>query len=91
MHRAAETGADRMGLFFTADQWTGTIRNAEPGKCSELVWADPDNLPPDTIAYPAAGIAHARAWAPVGASTFGFPTDHAISTATSADVHGAGR
>jgi 8-oxo-dGTP pyrophosphatase MutT (NUDIX family) len=44
MHRAAETGADRLGLFFTTDRWTGAVRNAEPGKCSELVWADPKHF-----------------------------------------------
>ena len=39
MHRAAETGHDRLGLFFTTDTWDGTPHNAEPEKCSELVWA----------------------------------------------------
>src|SRR4051794_7718537 len=40
MHRAAENehDYDRIGLFFTTGRWTGTIHNAEPGKCSELVW-----------------------------------------------------
>jgi 8-oxo-dGTP pyrophosphatase MutT (NUDIX family) len=74
MHRAAETGYDRVGYFFIADTWRGTPRNAEPEKCSELVWADPAELPDDTIAYPAAGIR--RGLAGLACSTFGFPIDH---------------
>nr|BFE67150.1 hypothetical protein GCM10020092_004510 [Actinoplanes digitatis] len=44
MHRAGEDGPDRIGFFFAADAWTGEPYNAEPGKCSELVWADPHDL-----------------------------------------------
>jgi hypothetical protein len=33
-------------------------RHREPAKCSQLVWADPGNLPPDTVDYTAA-IIHA--------------------------------
>lgn len=61
MHRAGPDGADRVGFFFEADQWSGEPRNAEPDKCSELVWIDPAALPEDTIAYPAAGIRHVEA------------------------------
>jgi hypothetical protein len=32
----------------------GEPYNAEPDKCSELLWVN--ELPPDTIGYPAAGI-----------------------------------
>jgi 8-oxo-dGTP diphosphatase len=60
MHRASDSNdQDRMGLFFETTTWTGEPFNAEPDKCSELLWADPTDLPRDTIAYPAAGIAHA--------------------------------
>lgn len=52
-HRAPETAADveYLDLFFTVDHWTGTPRIAEPGKCTELLWAAPDKLPPDVIGY----------------------------------------
>jgi 8-oxo-dGTP pyrophosphatase MutT (NUDIX family) len=91
MHRAAETPHDRIGFFFATDTWTGTPYNAEPEKCSELVWIDPANLPNETIAYPAAGILHGLRG--VACSTFGFPVDHAIASLTQAgaDLSGAGR
>ena len=85
MHRAAETGHDRIGFFFTTDTWTGTVHNAEPGKCSELVWADPADLPDDTIAYPAAGISHGLQ--DLVCSTFGFPTDHRIASGSPTDAN----
>jgi 8-oxo-dGTP diphosphatase len=36
--------------------WDGEPVNAEPHKHSELVWADPGDLPPDTVDYTAAII-----------------------------------
>lgn len=91
MHRAAETMHDRIGFFFATDSWTGTVHNAEPGKCSELVWADPAHLPDDTIAYPAAGISHVQRG--LACSTFGFPVDRDIASLrqTDTDLDGAGR
>jgi 8-oxo-dGTP diphosphatase len=91
MHRAAETMHDRIGFFFATDIWTGTVHNAEPEKCSELVWVDPANLPDDTIAYPAAGISHGLRG--LACSTFGFPVDRGIASLpqTGSDVSGAGR
>jgi 8-oxo-dGTP diphosphatase len=73
MHRASEDGGDRIGFFFAATSWTGEPFNAEPGKCSELVWADPHDLPADTIPYPAAGIR--RGDRGIACSTFGFSPD----------------
>ncbi|WP_338087245.1 NUDIX hydrolase, partial [Nonomuraea zeae] len=54
MHRVP----DRVGLFFATRTWTGEPYNAEPHKCSELAWWPMDDLPPDTIGYPAAAIAN---------------------------------
>ena len=45
-----ETG-DRVDLFFGAKQWTGEIVNAEPGKCDDLQWFDPDNLPENMMPH----------------------------------------
>lgn len=41
--------ADRADFFFRVRVWGGEPMNAEPHKCSELLWASPDNLPDDTV------------------------------------------
>ena len=41
----------RVDFFFTAGAWEGVPQIREPHKCTELVWADPDNLPPGTLDY----------------------------------------
>jgi hypothetical protein len=46
----------QLGLAFQPDMWRGEPVNAEPGKCSELLWSDPARLPPDTVDYTAAII-----------------------------------
>jgi 8-oxo-dGTP diphosphatase len=48
----------RVDFFFTANTWQGTPRIREPHKCTELVWADPDDLPPGTLEYIGAAIAN---------------------------------
>ena len=48
----------RVDFFFTASAWEGTPRICEPHKCTELVWADPDDLPPGTLDYISAAIAN---------------------------------
>ncbi|HEY2265353.1 MAG TPA: NUDIX domain-containing protein [Streptosporangiaceae bacterium] len=39
----------RIGFAFEPASWHGEPVNAEPEKCSELLWADPVRLPPDTV------------------------------------------
>ena len=53
MHSGPEDADDEeyVNLFFTVATWTGTPRIREPDKCTELLWADPTALPPDTIDY----------------------------------------
>ncbi|QCX73930.1 CTP pyrophosphohydrolase [Streptomyces sp. YIM 121038] len=52
-------GRDRVGWFFTVERdFTGTVVNSEPHKCSELLWAPVDPLPKDTVRYNALGIQH---------------------------------
>lgn len=53
VHRAAESATDHeyLDLFFTVTSWAGHPSIGEPTKCSELVWADPSQLPPDVIPY----------------------------------------
>jgi len=49
-HRAAEEGSfEYIDLYFEATTWQGEPVNAEPDKCSELLWADSDHLPGDVI------------------------------------------
>ena len=49
MHRMS----DREGVdfFVTAHEWRGQPTNCEPHKCDELRWADPQELPANTIPY----------------------------------------
>jgi hypothetical protein len=50
MHRKAEEGDhEYVDLFFEATTWRGQPTNMEPHKCSELLWANPQNLPADMI------------------------------------------
>lgn len=41
----------RVDFFFTASVWEDTPRICEPHKCTELVWAYPNDLPPGTLDY----------------------------------------
>ena len=50
------TSDTRVGFAFTPSAWTGEPVNAEPHKHSELIWADPDDLPADMAEYTAAVI-----------------------------------
>ena len=60
LHRNRERPGDDeyLDLFFRVTGWSGRPVIAEPGKCSELVWADPERLPWDTVDY-VAGALHA--------------------------------
>ena len=42
---------NRADFYFKATKWSGEIRNAEPEKCDELRWSDPDDLPPNTTPH----------------------------------------
>ena len=46
----------RIGFAFEPATWHGDPVNAEPHKHSELIWAEPDRLPPDTFGYAAAVV-----------------------------------
>jgi 8-oxo-dGTP diphosphatase len=53
VHSAPEDAEDPeyLNLFFTVGSWTGTPTIREPDKCTELVWADPADLPAGTVDY----------------------------------------
>ncbi|MGA2112750.1 MAG: NUDIX domain-containing protein [Anaerolineales bacterium] len=49
MHR--REGDERIDFFLTAQIWEGEVRNCEPQRCSELLWAELTNLPADLVPY----------------------------------------
>jgi 8-oxo-dGTP diphosphatase len=49
MHRRSTD--ERIDWFVACERWSAEIRNAEPAKCDELRWVDPEALPRNTIAY----------------------------------------
>lgn len=67
VHRAPETSTDPeyLDLFFAVEGWSGTPVIGEPGKCSELVWANRHNLPADVIDYVATALGAAAAGRPL--------------------------
>jgi 8-oxo-dGTP diphosphatase len=64
VHHRAPDGEARVGFFFATRTWEGEPVNAEPHKCAGLLWVDPDDLPPHTIAYGAAGLRTYRSGEP---------------------------
>ncbi len=56
MHQRNPDGHARFGFFFEPQHWEGEPVNREPRKHSELIWADPAQLPPDTVEYAAKAI-----------------------------------
>lgn len=57
MHRRARD-YERVDIFFTANAWSGEIRNMEPHKCNDLSWHNLDKLPDNTITYIKVAIKH---------------------------------
>jgi len=49
MHR--NEGDERVDFFVNVLKWQGEPVNAEPGKCDELLWANVNALPENTIPY----------------------------------------
>jgi len=49
MHRSE--GDERVDFFVQILKWRGQPVNAEPGKCDELLWANVNALPENTIPY----------------------------------------
>jgi len=41
----------RLDFFFESNDWKGHPTNGEPNKCSELIWANLNNLPNNVIKY----------------------------------------
>jgi hypothetical protein len=58
MHRRAN--GSRIDFFTTCSDWLGSPVNAEPHKCSELVWSPLHQLPNDVISYVREAISNYR-------------------------------
>ena len=58
LHRRSERAQDDeyVDLFFAVSRWSGTPLIAEPAKCTQVVWADPDDLPGDVVDYVAVAL-----------------------------------
>jgi ADP-ribose pyrophosphatase YjhB (NUDIX family) len=59
MHRRSTD--ERIDWFVVCERWDGEVRNAEPEKCDELSWVDPEMLPPNVIPYIRRAIENFRA------------------------------
>jgi hypothetical protein len=67
-HATPQAPAPAPGFAFEPGRWDGEPVIGKPAKCSQLLWADPGNLPPDTVEYTAAiirAIEHGTVWVPV--------------------------
>lgn len=49
VHRLSDT--NRIDFFVRALRWQGEAAVREPGKCDDLGWFDPADLPGDTVPY----------------------------------------
>lgn len=63
VHHRNPQGQARIGFFFVATRWRGEPDNREPHRCAGLLWADPDNLPVNTVPYTAGAVSKIRAGA----------------------------
>jgi 8-oxo-dGTP diphosphatase len=57
MHQRNPEGSARFGFFFEPVDWDGDPVNREPHKHTEMLWADPGDLPADTVGYTTAAMA----------------------------------
>ncbi|ARZ71767.1 hypothetical protein SMD11_6191 [Streptomyces albireticuli] len=53
IHHRSPTGLGRLGVIFTAQQWSGRPHGAASGEGPALVWADPARPPADCPPYAA--------------------------------------
>jgi 8-oxo-dGTP diphosphatase len=81
MHRRKPDGEIKLDFFFTCTRWSGQIHNAEPHKCDLMDWYAHDALPPNTIPYVRAALAHIREGRTF--SEFGWLDPATIRSATS--------
>jgi 8-oxo-dGTP pyrophosphatase MutT (NUDIX family) len=52
LHRYQNSGEhDYVDNFFEIRDWMGDPVNSEPEKCSELVWAKPEEIEPEIVPY----------------------------------------
>ncbi len=66
-----ENDSEYLHLFFRVARWAGQPVIAEPDKCTELLWAELDRLPADTVDYVVRALAALRSREPL--VLFGWP------------------
>lgn len=51
LHRLSDIPVrhERIDLFFETDTWQGDATNAEPDKCSEILWIEAERLPENVV------------------------------------------
>ncbi|HUY46683.1 MAG TPA: NUDIX domain-containing protein [Streptosporangiaceae bacterium] len=81
MHQRNPGGHARIGFFFEPLRWDGEPVNREPAKCSGLLWADPDNLPAQTVPYTAAAISRIQEGATFALNGWDQPASYRTGTA----------
>lgn len=52
-----DSTGDRVDYFFEVTKWDGEVVNCEPGKCDDLVWCSPTNMPDNTTLHVRVAIA----------------------------------
>jgi len=55
-----DSDQNRISFFLACNSWEGVLSNMEPHKCSDFVWAKPDNPPRPIVDYVEAALAHIR-------------------------------
>jgi len=71
LHRRQD-GLERLDVFFDAARFDGEPYNAEPHKCSQMLWADLGALPPDSELLGYVRFALERHGQPLWAADYGF-------------------
>lgn len=52
LHRYQPSGLhDYVDAFYYVHEYSGELSNNEPNKCSELIWANPENVKNELISY----------------------------------------
>lgn len=51
MHRRKRNGEEKLDVWFSCQNWSGTPHNAEPDKCDDLGWFTMQHLPPNLVDY----------------------------------------
>ena len=51
LHRKIDKDTEYIDFVFTAERWSGLIKNMEKDKCNELIWCNEDKLPDNLLDF----------------------------------------